>query len=175
MNIRQVLRPNLQQQTAAIERKPQKKSASPVAGRRTDRAAWSKQALAFIDEQNRRVWEKTSEKKKDGSGSHLDLLEKGLKAQDKCMKIFARIRNGDIVPPEDLNYLANNDPAALLLAMSQRQEKPNPKEWESVLDEEDREGAAVGGVGSAGDGSDGGAAEGSPGTVSASADSSGRL
>lgn len=136
MNIRQVLRPSLQQQVTAAERRPQKKSASALP-QRTDHTSWSSQAMALINEQNRRVWEKKPEEKT--GNSNLDALEKDLKKQDKCMKIFARLRSGDVVPPEDLRYLAKNDPGSYVLALAQRVEKPDPKVWESVLDDEDRE------------------------------------
>ncbi len=175
MNIRQVLRPGLQQQVAAAERMPQKKSAPTIAGR-ADRTSWSKQALDFIREQNRLAWQDPSEdKKKD---PNLKRLENDLKTQDKCMKIFMRISKGDIVPPEDLNYLANTDPMAFMLAMAQRKEKPDPKKWKSVLDDEDREGAAEDSSDAAGEtGGDGGeavaAAAGSAGAGSSGMGASG--
>lgn len=141
MNIRQVLRPDLQRQVIASERRPQKRSAPSIGGR-TDRASWSRQALALIEEQNRLAWEKPEGEQEENS--RFRKLEKDLKKQEKLMKIFARIRNGDIVPQEDLNYLANNDPASFVLAMAQRQPKRNPQRCESVLDDEDRKEAAAG-------------------------------
>ena len=138
MNIKQVLRPNLQQQATAAERRPQQKQPSPVVRSSTDRAAWSKQALAFVEEQNRIMWEKKPDKEQ--GSSLFDSLERDMKTQDKCLKIAIRIQKGDKVPPEDLAYLAKTDPKAYMMAIALRHEKPDPKEWESVLDEEDRNG-----------------------------------
>lgn len=141
MNIKQVLRPNLQQQATAAERKPQQKQPSPVVRSGTDRAAWSKQALAFVEEQNRIMWEQKPDKE---SGSSLyDSLKRDMKTQDKCLKIAVRIQKGDKVPPEDLAYLAKTDPQAYMMAIALRHEKPDPKKWESVLDEEDRNGGGM--------------------------------
>ena len=70
-------------------------------------------------------------------------MEKGLDVLEKCLKIAASIRKGNKVPPEDLEYLQNNDPAGYALAMAQRHVKKNPEEVESVLDEEDRNGGST--------------------------------
>ena len=144
MNIRQILRPSLREQAAAAERKPKKKpAASPLPKKTTDRLTLSKQALAYISEQNKRAWETPPEGSQDQS-SQLKMLEKEQKQLDKCLKIASRLRRGDKVPKEDLNYLLKKDPASYMLAMSQRREKPDPKTWDSVLDEEDRREAEAG-------------------------------
>ncbi len=170
MNIKQVLRPNLQQQATAAERKPQQKQPSPVARSSTDRAAWSKQALAFVEEQNRIMWEQKPDK--ENGSSLYDSLKRDMKTQDKCLKIAVRIQKGDKVPPEDLAYLAKTDPQAYMMAIALRHEKPDPKKWESVLDEEDRNGGmetaegaeAVADSSGAAEGPSGGAASGGGGT-----------
>ena len=72
----------------------------------------------------------------------LDFLSKSLKTMEKCRKIASRIIKGDKVPPQDERYLKDNDPDGYKLALVSRKPKKNPKEWESVLDEEDRMGGS---------------------------------
>lgn len=109
-----------------------------------DKAAWSQAALSFLQELNRQDMEKQrklQEAKRKGN-SELDCLTKGLKVMDKCRKIASRIIKGDKVPPQDERYLMENDPEGYKLAIACRQPKEKPKEWKSVLDEEDREGGS---------------------------------
>lgn len=134
MNIRDVLRPSVRERTVSAERRPQKKSASFTPQKNTDRLTLSKEALAFVKEQNRLAWEKTPEQE---ASSPLKQLEKDQKKQEKCMIIASRLRRGDKIPPEDEKYLMVHDPSFYLLSLSQRKENPHPKEWESILDEED--------------------------------------
>ena len=51
---------------------------------------------------------------------------------------------GDKVPPQDEQYLMENDPDGYKLALVCRTPKEKPKEWESVLEDEEREGAESG-------------------------------
>ncbi len=132
MNIRDVLRPSIREQASAARQKPQKKTFVPQSS--TDRLTLSRQALAYLQQQNQLAWEKPAET--EGS-SPLNILEKNRNREEKCQMIAARLRRGDKVPPEDEKYLMKHDPAFYLLALSQRKEKPNPKQWESVLNEED--------------------------------------
>lgn len=111
----------------------------PEVKAKADRLALSRQAVAFLEARSRRLM--AEERKADASGGGKpDLLEKGLKTLNKCQKIYARVANGDKVPPEDLRYLEKNDPEGYKLALAMRRPKPRPKEWESVLDDEDRAG-----------------------------------
>lgn len=142
LNIKQVLRPGLQQPATAVGRKSQKKTASPSSGRcSTDRASWSKQALAFVQEQNRIMWGKQPGGQ-EGGGTP-DPMSMELKQQYNCLKIATRIQKGDKVPLKDLKYLRDADPKAYMMAIATRQEKRHPKEWKSVLDEEGRGSAAA--------------------------------
>lgn len=134
----------------------QKKTA-PAAGKaaapksRADKLSWSQQALAFLQEVNRQDAEKQRkllEARQKGKGEQ-DLLGKALRVMDKCREIAARIIKGDKVPPQDERYLMENDPDGYKLALACRQPKEKPKEWESVLDEEDLEGGTSGGGGTA--------------------------
>lgn len=121
----------------------------------TDKVSLSRQALAFVQEQNQRMWEQAQEREQrrqgrlddslsalEASKKQLDAMGEKLKVQDKCQKIAAAIMRGDRVPPEDLEYLMNNDPEGYKLAMAMRREKKDPEDVESVLDEEDKNGAA---------------------------------
>lgn len=106
---------------------------------REDRLALSRQVVGYLEERNRQQLEQYREQE-DGSAEErmLDLMDKALKAMDKCQKIFARVAAGDKVPPEDLRYLEKNDPEGFKLALAMRTPKKHPKEWKSVLDDEDR-------------------------------------
>lgn len=124
------------------EKKPPGKAALPKA--RTDRTAWSRQALSFLQEVNRQDMEqrrKLLEAKQRDSGE-LKALSESLKTMDRCQKIASRIMRGDKVPPQDEMYLMDNDPDGYKLALVCRKPKEKPKEWESVLEEEDREGGS---------------------------------
>lgn len=127
---------------------PQKKAASALSARqsaRADRLALSRQAVAYVEEQNRQALEQAAQKQ---AGSEKEALvkqmDKDLKKLDKCQKIYARVVCGDKVPPEDLMYLERCDPEGFKLALAMRRPKRNPKEWESELDDEDRKALASG-------------------------------
>lgn len=115
---------------------------------RTDRTAWSQAALAFLQETNRQDMErrrKLLEAKQKGNGD-LDALTEALKKMDRCQKIASRIMKGDKVPPQDEQYLLDNDPDGYKLAIACRVPKEKPKEWESVLkDEEENDSSGSGG------------------------------
>ena len=120
---------------------PKKTGTGQSAGRptRADKVALSMQAVAYLEEQNRQRWEQTSEKKESSAQEGLlKKLDKDLKKMDKCQKIYARVVNGDKVPPEDLYYLEKCDPEGFKLALAMRRPSKHPKEWKSELDDEDR-------------------------------------
>lgn len=112
---------------------------------KADRLSLSRQAVDFLEklEQQRLEQERLAQKKKQ-EDSHssteealLDYADKTLKAMFKCQKIAARISAGDNVPPQDIKYLIKNDPSGYKLAMATRIPKPKPKDYDTVLDEED--------------------------------------
>ena len=74
--------------------------------------------------------------------AELDLLRKGQRILELCRKIAASIMKGNHVPPEDLKFLMENDPAGYRLAMAMRKHNPDPEEEESVLTDEDKNGAS---------------------------------
>lgn len=113
----------------------------------SDRTAWSQAALSFLRELNRQDMEKQRklQEAKQKGNSELDGLTKALKVMDKCRKIASRIIKGDKVPPQDERYLMENDPEGYKLTLACRQTKEHPKEWESVLDEEDQQGGGSAG------------------------------
>jgi len=129
-----------------VEKKPAGTSGGTVLERtRTDRTSWSQGALAFLRELNRQDMEKRQrelEAKQRDSGD-LEALSKALKTMEKCQKIASRIMRGDKVPPQDEMYLLEQDPDGYKLAIACRQPKEKPKEWKSVLDEEDRKGGST--------------------------------
>lgn len=106
---------------------------------RADKVALSRQAVAYLEEQNRQRLAQAAEKKESSAqDSLLKKLDKDLKKLDKCQKIYARVVKGDKVPPEDLQYLERCDPEGFKLALAMRRPNRHPKEWESELDDEDR-------------------------------------
>lgn len=115
---------------------------------RADRMSLSRQALAYLEVQNQKAQEQArleAERKSGGKSEEeqaLDLLNKSLKAMKKCEKIAARIMAGDKVPPEDERYLMKNDLEGYRMAIALRKPKKDPKEWKSVLDDEDRKSAS---------------------------------
>lgn len=120
-----------------------------------DKLTLSRQALNFLEEQNRKMWERDMERQRrrsdrldssiselENAKSKLDFMGRQLKVLNKCQKIAASIMKGNRVPPEDLEYLMKNDPEGYKLAMAMRRENPDPEDEKSVLDEEDRNGGA---------------------------------
>lgn len=106
---------------------------------RADKVALSQQAVAYLEEQNQQRMEQLEEKDgKSAKEKMLEKMDKDLKKMNKCQKIYARVVNGDKVPPEDLQYLQRCDPEGYKLALAMRRPNKDPKEWESELDDEDR-------------------------------------
>lgn len=64
---------------------------------------------------------------------------KNVQVQTKCMKIAMRLVAGDKVPYQDERFLQKNDPDLYMRSLKMRVPKQDPKEYDSVLDEEDRE------------------------------------
>lgn len=134
---------------------PAKAQAAPK-GERADKLTVSRQALSFLEEQNRKMWDLSQEREQrrqdqmdsslsalEGKKSQLDSMAKKLRVQSKCQKIAASIMKGNRVPPEDLIYLMNNDPEGYKLAMAMRRQNPHPEDEKSVLDEEDKNGGSA--------------------------------
>ena len=119
----------------------------------TDKVSLSRQALAFVQEQNRKMWEAEQREQRrqnrmndslsalDSAKNEMDLLAKQAEVLSKCQKIAASIMKGNRVPPEDLEYLMKNDPDGYKLAMAMRRENPDPEDEESVLSDEDKNGS----------------------------------
>ena len=55
----------------------------------------------------------------------------------KCLEISSRIIKGDNVPPKDIQFLAENEPKLFSDSILLRQEKSNPKDYDSLLEDED--------------------------------------
>ena len=118
-----------------------------------DRLTLSRQAAAFLEQRSREMWEEVREREQRRqdrmdsaarpSDGELDLLSKGLRVLELCQKIAASIMKGNKVPPEDLKFLMENDPAGYRLAMAMRRHNPDPEEEESVLTDEDKNGKSA--------------------------------
>ena len=132
----------VQEQTTKAKMPP---SARTTPG--SDRLTLSQQALDFLKVQNQRMEAlrqavQQSREKTEGTSeeeAQLKHLEQEMKVMNTCQKIAARVMAGDKVPPEDLQYLMNNDPDGYKLALAMRTHKPDPKEYKSALEETDRE------------------------------------
>lgn len=145
----------------AVKKPVKTNSGTGLARSRTDKADWSKAALSFLQEVNRQDAEqrrKLLEAKQKGNGE-LDALNEALKKMERCQKIASRIMRGDKVPPQDEMYLMDNDPDGYKLAIVCRKPKEKPKEWESVLEDEEQKGGESAGSGGEAPESSGEAAE----------------
>ena len=141
---------NGRQRRAAQAVKNEPRAEKPPAGtgaapKRTgsDKADWSQAALAFLREMDRQSMEeerKRLEAKRQKNGE-LEMLSKSLDVMEKCRKIASRIIKGDKVPPQDEQFLMEADPEGYKLALACRVPKEKPKEWESVLEEEEEDGS----------------------------------
>lgn len=131
----------------------QAQSARPQAP--ADKLTLSRQALAFLQEQNQRMWDAGQERKSGQDGrlrgildameteqKKLDTMKEALDALDKCQKIAASIMRGDRVPPEDLQYLMEHDQEGYKMALALRKPKEDPEDVKSVLTDEDKKGGA---------------------------------
>lgn len=137
---------NGRQRRAAQAVRNEPRAEKPPAGTRTapkrtgsDKADWSQAALAFLREMDRQSMEeerKRLEAKQQKNGE-LEMLSKSLDVMEKCRKIASRIMKGDKVPPQDEQFLMESDPEGYKLALVCRAPKEKPKEWESVLEEEE--------------------------------------
>ena len=126
------------------EKRPAGTNRAP-AGPRGDKADWSQAALSFLREMDRRKMEEERKRleaaqRKNGD---LEMLSKSLDVMEKCQKIASRIMRGDKVPPQDEQFLMEADPDGYKLAIACRVPKEKPKEWESVLKEEEQEGGSA--------------------------------
>ncbi|MDE7260903.1 MAG: hypothetical protein K2N78_02410, partial [Oscillospiraceae bacterium] len=81
----------------------------------------------------------------ENGGAEAEMLGEQMKTMMRCQKIAARIMRGDKVPPEDERYLMENDPDGYKLALAMRQPKKSPKEWDSVLKDEEEKSSGSGG------------------------------
>lgn len=133
------------------------KAQAPRQKEPVDKLTLSRQAVAFVEEQSRKMWDEAREREQrrqsrmdsaaQPAGGELDLLSKGLKVLELCQKIAASIMKGNKVPPEDLEFLMKNDPDGYRLAMAMRRDNPDPEEEESVLTDEVKNGGSAEGAG----------------------------
>ncbi len=134
-------------QPTAAQTKPTQSKAQPPA----DKLSLSRQALSWLEEQNRKLWEQDMEREQrrqdrmndclssmESKKKELDAMDKALKVLRICQKIAASIMKGDRVPPEDLKYLMDNDPEGYKMAMAMRRPKEDPEDVESALEEEEK-------------------------------------
>ena len=132
-----------------VSQAPQRKE--PV-----DKLTLSRQAVAYVEEQSRKMWDEVREREQqrrsrmnaEPSNGELDLLSQGLRVLELCQKIAASIMKGNRVPPEDLEFLMKNDPDGYRLAMALRRQNPDPEDEESVLTDEDKNGGSAEAAGS---------------------------
>ena len=75
----------------------------------------------------------------EASKKQAEAVEEGFVVFGKCLRIAMRISSGDIVPQKDIEFLGEHEPEMLKQAILLRRPNAEPKEWESILDEEDME------------------------------------
>lgn len=69
-----------------------------------------------------------------------DAAGDSVKVMSRCMKIAQRIMNGDNVPIKDMKYLRENYPDLMRQAFLFRRSNPEPKDYKSVLEDEEEQG-----------------------------------
>ncbi len=79
----------------------------------------------------------------EASKSQIEGIQKSFDILLKCLKISARIINGDNVPAEDHQLLLENYPEIYSVAMSARQEKEDPENHDSVISKEEKKEEAL--------------------------------
>lgn len=147
---------NQLRRTAA--RTPEKKTGTPTAETsstpaKSDSVSVVERAVKQLKEQNQRLEALLQQDRQEPKqpaiwdivdsvtgedGGEADALGEQLKTVERCQKIASRIMRGDKVPPEDERYLMEHDPEGYKLALAMRRHKKDPKEWESVLEEEEK-------------------------------------
>lgn len=75
----------------------------------------------------------------ESSNEQAEAAEDSFKAFSKCLIIAQRITKGDKVPTQDIKYLMENEPDLYKQAIMFRQPNPKPKEYDTVLEDEDLE------------------------------------
>lgn len=75
----------------------------------------------------------------ESSKEQTEAMEEEFEILSNCMKIAMRILHGDKVPAEDIKYLMENQPDLYKMAMTMQYENDDPKEYDSVLEDEDSE------------------------------------
>lgn len=158
MEIRQVVRGADTDFAAARPARKTENEPSGAARPAADRVELSRQWVDQMEEQSAQLrallaqpGSGSGEKKSEGildmldggseESEELDALSQQLKSQMKCLEIAMRIMKGKKVPPEDEQYLMENDPEGYKLAMAMRKPpKKDEEECESVLDDEDKKG-----------------------------------
>lgn len=149
MDISLTLNPSKRAYSVQTQTVSQQNVKKPAAAQ-TDRLSLSQQAVAYLEENDRRIQEqmrRTSTQNSDGSvasdGGASDILDtfgEAMKEMEKCNKIAASIMKGKRVPLEDMLYLLEHDGKAYQMAMAMRKPEKDNKEEKSVLDDEDRNG-----------------------------------
>lgn len=109
--------------------------------------------LTMLQEQLKQIQEQT------------EASEEGWDALGKCLTIALRISAGDNVPASDIQYLQEHNQELFMQAMSLRRPKKDPEDYDSVLEDEDKEGEGNGETGSARVAESGSSAEGMEGIV----------
>ena len=153
MEIRQVLRGGTTGFAPTRPAKEEKTSAAGTPRPSTDRVEWSRQWVEAMEEQRAQAQSAllSGEKKSDGildmldgpGSEEADAMTEAMKAKMKCLEIAMRIMQGKRVPPQDEQYLMENDPEGYKLAMAARSMvKVEDEECESVLEDEDQSSSA---------------------------------
>lgn len=76
------------------------------------------------------------------SKEQAEATAEGFESFGKCLTIAQRITRGDNVPMKDMKYLMEHEPDLYKQAIMMRQPNDDPKNYKSVLDEDDTEGSS---------------------------------
>ena len=131
--------------SAEIKETEGTKAASSAHASRTDSVNLADPAVETLRKQSERLnnlleqtdsWENEAFDWEQAARDKYNKAECDRAVTMSCQEIARRIMRGDKVPPEDEQYLAENDPDAFKLAFAMRTVKKDPKVWKSVLKDE---------------------------------------
>ena len=138
-------RASLNKNVTQAKKETSSSSGGSTSAAKVEQFEQTKKAMSALEEQVRAADEKFRQamarraadqlEEQGESKSELEAMGEKLKIMQRCQEIARRLMRGDRVPPQDEQYLMTNDPEGYKLALAMRKPKPNPKEWESVLED----------------------------------------
>lgn len=83
----------------------------------------------------------------ESTRENTEAQSEGFQDMGKALEIARRIMDGDIVPPEDEEFLMEYDSELYMRVKSMAKPKEDPKEYDSLVEEEDKDQSVINGDG----------------------------